>query len=111
MQEIKKPNHEAANSTYVTMLMEQIEFLKEVENKVKNSIIQSLTNQYNNIFNTTTTHNSKNNDNKKIIIILSTLTIILTILLLIIMTITIIIIMIVFLIIHVLHLKLIILII
>ena len=44
IQEIKDPNHEAANSTYVIMLMEQIEYLKE-ENKVRNSIIQSLTNQ------------------------------------------------------------------
>ena len=43
--------------------MEQMEYLKE-ENKVKDSIIQSLTNQYNNVFNSTTTYNSnKNNDN------------------------------------------------
>ena len=59
--EIKDPNHEAANSTYVAMLMEQIEYLKE-ENKVKNSIIQSLTNQSDNICNTTT-YNSSNNEN------------------------------------------------
>ena len=39
IKEIKDPNHEAVNSTYVVMLMEQIEYLKE-ENKVKNSIIQ-----------------------------------------------------------------------
>ena len=45
IQEIKDPNHEAANSTYVDMLMEQIEYLKK-ENKVKNSIILSLTNQH-----------------------------------------------------------------
>ena len=44
IQKIKDPNHEAANSTYVIMLMEQIEYLKE-ENKVRKSIIQSLTNQ------------------------------------------------------------------
>ena len=61
IQEIKDPNREAANSTYVAMLTEQIEYLKEV-NKVKNSIIQSLTNQYNNIFNSTTTYNSNNNN-------------------------------------------------
>ena len=29
IQEIKDPNHEAANSTYVIMLMEQTEYLKE----------------------------------------------------------------------------------
>ena len=29
IKEIKDPNHEAANSTYVVMLMEQIEYLKE----------------------------------------------------------------------------------
>ena len=29
IQEIKDPNHEAANSTYIAMLMEQIEYLKE----------------------------------------------------------------------------------
>ena len=46
IQEIKDPNHEVANSTYVAMLMGQIEYLKE-ENKIKNSIIQSLTSQYN----------------------------------------------------------------
>ena len=34
IQEIKGPNHEVANSTYVAMLMEQIEYLKE-ENKIK----------------------------------------------------------------------------
>ena len=44
IQEIKDPNHEAANSTYVAMLMGQIEHLKE-ESKIKSSIIQSLTNQ------------------------------------------------------------------
>ena len=42
--------------------MEQIEHLKE-ENKVKHSIIQSLTTQYNNIFNSTPTHKSNNNNN------------------------------------------------
>ena len=62
IKEIKDPNHEAANSTYVVMLMEQIDYLKE-ENKVKNSIIQSLTNQYNNIFNSTTTSSNNNNNN------------------------------------------------
>ena len=62
IKEIKDPNHEAANSTYVVMLMEQIEYLKQ-ENKVKNSIIQSLTNRYNNIFNSTTTSNNNNNIN------------------------------------------------
>ena len=62
IKEIKDPNHEAANSTYVVMLMEQIEYLKE-ENNIKNSIIQSLTNQYNNIFNSTTTSNNNNNNN------------------------------------------------
>ena len=45
IKEIKDPNHEAANSIYAVMLMEQIEYLKE-ENKVKNCIIQWLTNQY-----------------------------------------------------------------
>ena len=35
IQEIKDPNHEVANSTYVAMLMGQIEYLKE-ENKIKN---------------------------------------------------------------------------
>ena len=35
IKEIKDPNPEAANSTYVVMLMEQIEYLKE-EKKVKN---------------------------------------------------------------------------
>ena len=44
------------------MLMEQIEYLKE-ENKVKNFIIQSLTNRYNNIFNSTTTSNNNNINN------------------------------------------------
>ena len=48
IQGIKDPNYEAANPTYDAMFMEQIEYLKE--NKVKNSIIQSLNNQYNNIF-------------------------------------------------------------
>ena len=62
MQEITDPNHESANSTYVAMLMEQREFLKE-EQFLKNSIIQSLTNQYNNVFNSTTTYNSNNNSN------------------------------------------------
>ena len=62
IQETKYPNHEAANSIYVIMLMEQIEYLKE-ENKVKNSIIQSLTSQYNNIFNSTATYNSNDNNN------------------------------------------------
>ena len=62
MQEITDPNHESANSTYVAMLMEQREFLKE-EQFLKNSIIQSLTNQYNNVFNSTTTFNSYNNSN------------------------------------------------
>ena len=54
------------SATYVVMLMEQIEYLKE-ENKVKNSIIQPLTNQYYNTFNSTTTYNSNNNndDNKR----------------------------------------------
>ena len=47
-QEIKDPSLVATNSTYVAMLMEQNKYLKE-GNKVKNSIIQSLTNQYNNI--------------------------------------------------------------
>ena len=61
VKEIKDPNHEAANSTYVVMLMEQIECLKE-ENKFKNSIIQSLANQYNNIFNSTTTSNDNDNN-------------------------------------------------
>ena len=61
IQEIKDPNHEATNSTYFAMLMEQIEYLKE-ENEVKNSIIQSLTNHYNNIFNSTTIYNSNNNN-------------------------------------------------
>ena len=61
IQEIKHPNREAANSTYVVMLMEQIVYLKE-ENKVKNSITQSLTNRYN-IFNSTTTSNNNNNNN------------------------------------------------
>ena len=50
IQEIKDPNHKVANSTYVATLMGQIEYLKE-ENKIKNSIIQSLTSQYNNIMN------------------------------------------------------------
>ena len=49
IKEIKDPNHEPANSTCVVMLMEQIVYRK-AENKVKNCIIQSLTNQYNNIF-------------------------------------------------------------
>ena len=62
MQEITDPNHESANSTYVAMLREQREFLKE-EQFLKNSIIQSLTNQYNNVFNSTTTYNSNNNSN------------------------------------------------
>ena len=62
MQEITDPNHESANSTYVAMLMEQREFLKE-EQFLKNSIIQSLANQYNNVFNSTTTFNSYNNSN------------------------------------------------
>ena len=62
IQEIKDPNHEVANSTYVAMLMKQIRYLKE-ENKIKNSIIQSLTIQYNNVFNSTTTCNSNNNNN------------------------------------------------
>ena len=62
IQETKDPNHEAANSTYVVMLMEKIEYLKE-ENEVKNSIIQSLTSQYNNIFNSTATYNSNDNNN------------------------------------------------
>ena len=62
MQEITDPNHESANSSYVAMLMEQREFLKE-EQFLKNSIIQSLTNQYNNVFNSTTTFNSYNNSN------------------------------------------------
>ena len=53
IKEIKDLNHEVANTTYDIMLMEQIEYLKE-GNKVKNSIIQSLTNQYNDIFNSTT---------------------------------------------------------
>ena len=61
IKEIKDPNHEAANSNYVVMLMEQIEFLKE-ENKVKNSIIQWLTNQYN-ISNSAPTSNNNNNNN------------------------------------------------
>ena len=43
------------------MLMEQIEYLKE-ENKVKKSIIQSLTNQYYKTFNSTTTYNSNSNN-------------------------------------------------
>ena len=72
IKEIKDPNHEAANSTYAVMLMEQIEYLKE-ENKVKNSIIQSLTNQYNDIFNSTATSNN-NNDNNIIIIIVIIIT-------------------------------------
>ena len=62
MQEITDPNHESANSTYVAMPMEQREFLKE-EQFLKNSIIQSLANQYNNVFNSTTTFNSYNNSN------------------------------------------------
>ena len=62
MQEITDPNHESASSTYVATLMEQREFLKE-EQFLKNSIIQSLTNQYNNVFNSTTTYNSNNNSN------------------------------------------------
>ena len=62
MQEITDPNHESANSTYVAMLREQREFLKE-EQFLKNFIIQSLTNQYNNVFNSTTTYNSNNNSN------------------------------------------------
>ena len=63
IKKLKDPNHEAANSTYVVMLREQIGYLKE-ENKVKNSIIQSLTNQYNYIFNSTaTSNNNKNNNN------------------------------------------------
>ena len=37
-QEIKDSNHEATNSTYVAMLMEQMEYLKE-KNKIKNSVI------------------------------------------------------------------------
>ena len=53
------PNHEVEN---VVMLMEQIKYLKE-ENQVKSSIIQSLTNQYNNILNSTTTYNRNNNNN------------------------------------------------
>ena len=61
IQEIKNPNYEAANSTYIAMLMEQIEYLKE-GSKVKNSIIQSLTNQHINIFNNTTTSRSNNNN-------------------------------------------------
>ena len=44
MQEIKDPNHEATNTTYIATLTEQIDYLKE-EIKVKNYIIQSLTNQ------------------------------------------------------------------
>ena len=43
------------------MLMEQIEYLKQ-ENEIKNSIIQSLKNQFNNIFNSTATCNSNNNN-------------------------------------------------
>ena len=48
IQNFKDPNHEATSSTYIAMFMEQIEYLKE-ESKVKNSIIRSLTSQYNNI--------------------------------------------------------------
>ena len=62
IEEIKDPNHEAANLTCVAMFTEQIEYLKK-ENKVKNSIIQSLTRKYNNIFNSTATYNSNNNNN------------------------------------------------
>ena len=62
IQEIKDPNHEVTNSTYVAMLMGQIEYLKE-ENKIKNSIIKPLTNQYNNILNSAATCNSNNNNN------------------------------------------------
>ena len=53
------PNHEVEN---VVMLMEQIKYLKE-ENQVKSSIIQSLTNQYNNILNSAATYNRNNNNN------------------------------------------------
>ena len=60
IQEIKNPNHEAA--TYAVMFMEQIANLNE-EKKVKNSIIQSLTNQFNNIFNSTTTYSSNTSNN------------------------------------------------
>ena len=62
IEEIEDPNHEAANLTCVAMFTEQIEYLKK-ENKVKNSIIQSLTRKYNNIFNSTATYNSNNNNN------------------------------------------------
>ena len=62
IQEIKDPKHEVANSTYVTMFMEHIEYLKE-ENKVKNFIIRSLTNQCNNLNSTTTYNSNNNNDN------------------------------------------------
>ena len=60
IQEIKDPNHEVASLTYVAMLMGQMEYLKD-ENKIKNSIVQSLTNQYNDIMNSATTCNSNNN--------------------------------------------------
>ena len=63
--EIKDLNHEATNLTFVAMLMEQVEYLKE-EKKVKNSIILSLTNQYNNIFDSTTTYNSNNSNDDNI---------------------------------------------
>ena len=62
IKEIKDPNHEAASSNYVAILIEQTEFLKE-ENKMNNSIIRSLTSQYNNDFNSTATYNSINNNN------------------------------------------------
>ena len=83
IQEIKDPNHEAANSTYVSMITEQIEFLKK-ENKVKNFIIRSLTKQYNNTFNCTTTYNSNNNNDNnssiKIMIMMKVMKVIIIIL-------------------------------
>ena len=61
IQKIKDPNQEVTNGTYVAMLMEQIEHLKQ-ENKIKNSIIQSPANQYNNVFNNSITCDSNNNN-------------------------------------------------
>ena len=46
IQEIKDSNNETANLTYIAMLIEQTVSVNE-KNEVKNSIIQSLTKQYN----------------------------------------------------------------
>ena len=58
IQNIKDPNHETANLSYVATLMKLIEYLKE-ESKTKTFISQSLSNQYNYTY----------NDNKIIVII------------------------------------------